>query len=85
MNSESRQTKGASRCSPAEALAMKNAALRAMLGYLEYKHGPGEWFKDELAYRFHRMVSLALEAPGEPNQGERPLLTAPDRKLENRG
>jgi hypothetical protein len=42
---------------------MKNAALRAVLGYLEYKNGPGEWFKDELTYRFHRMVELALEAP----------------------
>jgi hypothetical protein len=63
MNFESKQTKGESSCSPAEALAMKNAALRATLGYLEYKQGPGEWFKDELAYRFHRMVSLALEAP----------------------
>jgi hypothetical protein len=63
MNTHSEQTKGGSSCSPAEALAMKNAALRATLGYLEYKQGPGEWFKDELTYRFHRMVSLALEAP----------------------
>lgn len=52
-------------CSPADALAMKNAALRAVLGYLEHKQGPDEWFKDELTYRFHRMVELALEAPCE--------------------
>ena len=50
-------------CSPADALAMKNAALRAVLGYLEHKQGPGEWYQDELTCRFHRMVELALEAP----------------------
>ena len=65
MNFDSNQMKGLSPCSPSEALAMKNAALRAVLGYLEYKHGPGEWFKDETAFRFHRMVEIALEAPCE--------------------
>lgn len=45
------------------AAAMKNSALRAVLGYLEYKNGPGEWFKDELTYRLYRMVELALDAP----------------------
>lgn len=63
MNLVSNQTK--SPCSPADALAMKNAALRAVLGYLEHKQGPGEWYQDELTYRFHRMVELALEAPCE--------------------
>lgn len=61
MNFDSNQIK--TLCSPADALAMKNAALRAVLGYLEHKQGPDEWFKDELTYRFHRMVELALEAP----------------------
>jgi hypothetical protein len=48
--------------SPVDAVAMKNAALRAVLGYLENKNGPGEWFKDELTYRLHRMVERALDA-----------------------
>lgn len=51
--------------SNAEALAIKDAALRATLEYIEYKNGPGEWFKDELAYRVHRMVEKALAVPGE--------------------
>jgi len=68
MNCDLNQAKGQKLVTPAEALAMKNAALRAVLGYLEYKNGPGEWFKDELAYRFHRMVELALEAPCEPER-----------------
>jgi hypothetical protein len=63
MNVNSKQPKNA--CSPAEAVAMKNAALRAVLGYLEYQHGPGEWLENQTAYRFHRMVELALEAPCE--------------------
>lgn len=65
MNSDSIQTTVQSPCSPAQALAMKNAALRAVLGYLENKQGPGEWYQDELTYRFHRMVELALAAPCE--------------------
>jgi hypothetical protein len=65
MNCDSIQTTSKSPCSPADALAMKNAALRAVLGYLEHKQGPGEWYQDELTYRFHRMVELALEAPCE--------------------
>ena len=44
-------------------MAIKDAALRATLEYIEYKNGPGEWFKDELAYRVHRMVKKALEVP----------------------
>jgi hypothetical protein len=56
--------------SPIDAVAMKNAALRAVLGYLEFKNGPGEWFKDELTYRFHRMVELALEAPCDSKNDE---------------
>ena len=63
MNCDSIQTTVKTLCSPADALAMKNAALRAVLGYFEHKHGPGEWYKDELTYRFHRMVELALEMP----------------------
>jgi hypothetical protein len=65
MNLDGNQTNVKRPCSPAAALAMKNAALRAVLGYLEHKQGPGEWYKDELTYRFHRMVELALEAPCE--------------------
>jgi hypothetical protein len=63
MNCDSSHSTGMNPISPVEAVAMKNAALRAVLGYLEYKNGPGEWFKDELTYRFHRMVELALEGP----------------------
>ena len=63
MNCNSNRSSGKNPVSPVDAVAMKNAALRAVLGYLEYKNGPGEWFKDELTYRFHRMVELALEAP----------------------
>ena len=48
---------------------MKNAALRAVLGYLEHKQGHGDWPQDELACRFHRMVELALEAPCEFKTG----------------
>lgn len=83
MNFEPKRTNSGSVCSPAEALAMKNAALRAMLGYLEYKHGPGEWFKDELAYRFHRMLEKALEAPGEPEYLSQPPLPVLGRLFQN--
>jgi hypothetical protein len=72
MNCDSIQTTAKSPCSSADALAMKNAALRAVLGYLEHKQGPGEWYQDELTYRFHRMVELALEAPCDlelPSEG----------------
>lgn len=71
MNFRSKQIRVQSPGSTAEALATKNAALRATLDYLEYKNGPGEWFKDELAYRVHRMVKKALESPTE--QGRQPL------------
>jgi hypothetical protein len=60
MNIEATRTKGKSRCSPAQALAMKNTALKAVLGYLEQKQVPSEWSAD--AHRFHRLVELALEA-----------------------
>lgn len=83
MNFDSRQTQGESTCSPAEALAMKNAALRAVLGYLEHKHGPGEWFKDELAYRFHRMVELALNAPCELENTQPSRFLAAGRQFED--
>jgi hypothetical protein len=72
MNCDSIQTTVKSPVSPADALAMKNAALRAVLGYLEHKQSPSEWYKDELTYRFHRMVELALEAPcnlEQPKEG----------------
>jgi hypothetical protein len=72
MNFDTNQTQGRGAGSPAEALAMKNAALRAVLGYLEYQRGPGEWFKDETAYRFHRMVEIALEAPCEVESSAQP-------------
>lgn len=65
MNFRSKQIRTQSLGSTAEALATKNAALRATLEYLEYKNGPGEWFKDELAYRVHRMVKRALESTSE--------------------
>ena len=39
---------------------MKNAALKAVLGYLEGKQRPGEWSSE--AHRFQRLVELALEA-----------------------
>ncbi len=84
MNCDLNQAKGQKPVTPAEALAMKNAALRAVLGYLEYKNGPGEWFKDELAYRFHRMVELALEAPCDLNRGEPSRLTDQSRLSEPR-
>ena len=83
MNFNSDQTKDLGPCSSAEALAMKNAALRAVLGYLEYKHGPGEWFKDELTYRFHRMVQIALEAPCELPNAQPPRFPARRAQLEN--
>jgi len=65
MNFRSKQIRVQGLCSTADALAAKDAALRAALDYLEYKNGPGEWFKDELAYRLHRMVKKALEFPAE--------------------
>lgn len=67
-------------CSPAEALAMKNAALRAVLDYLEYK-GPGEWYQDEVASRFHRMVELALAAPCELENEDQSRFLSVDRQL----
>lgn len=83
MNFDSNQTRDESSCSPAQALAMKNAALRAVLGYLEHKHGPDEWFKDELAYRFHRMVKMALDTPCELENGQPSRFLASGRNLEN--
>jgi len=80
MNFNSTQTK--SPCSPAQALAMKNAALRAVLGYLEYKQAPGDWHKDELTSRFHRMVELALEAPCELEDAQQSRFLALDRHME---
>jgi hypothetical protein len=71
MNFRSKQIRPQSLCSTAEVLATKDAALRAALDYLEYKNGPGEWFKDELAYRLHRKVEKALEFPAE--QERQPL------------
>lgn len=84
MNCDLNQAKGQKPVTPAEALAMKNAALRAVLGYLEYKNGPGEWFKDELAYRFHRMVELALEAPCDLNAEDHNRFMAQGRPSEPR-
>jgi hypothetical protein len=81
MNCDTIQTPSKSSCSPAEALAMKNAALRAVLGYLEHKQGPGEWYKDELTYRFHRMVEIALEAPCELTTEQPSRSQASDRSL----
>jgi hypothetical protein len=81
MNLDSNQTTVKSPCSPAEALAMKNAALRAVLGYLEDKQGPGEWYKDELTYRFHRMVELALEAPCELDPNNQSHFLTVNRQL----
>ena len=83
MNFDFNQNKGLGACSPAEALAMKNAALRAVLGYIEYKHGPGEWFKDETAYRFHRMVEIALEAPCDFEGAREARFAARRPELEN--
>jgi hypothetical protein len=80
MNLDSNQTKS---CSPAEALAMKNAALRAVLGYLEHKQAPGEWYKDELTYRFHRMVELALEAPCDLNNDQASRFLAQSQSLQH--
>lgn len=65
MNFRSKQIRAQSPGSTAQALAIKDSALRAALDYLEYKNGPGEWFKDELAYRVHRMLKKALEFPAE--------------------
>ena len=65
MNFRSKQIRAQSPGSTAQALAIKDSALRAALDYLEYKNGPGEWFKDELAYRVHRMLKKALEFPSE--------------------
>ena len=71
MNFRSKQIRAQSLGSTAQALAMKDSALRAALEYLEYKNGPGEWFKDELAYRVYRMMKKALEFPSE--QQRQPL------------
>lgn len=57
---------------------MKNAALKAMLGYIEHKHGTGEWFQDETACRFHRLVELALEAPCNLATEQEPRFQIPD-------
>ena len=57
---DSEQTNRQIPISPSEALALKNAALQATLSYLEHKN-PENWFKDELAYRLHRLVEKALE------------------------
>lgn len=72
MNFNCKQMVWESPRSTEEALAVKDAALRSILGYLEHKHGPGEWFQDELAYRVYRMVTKALEANGEPVKKETP-------------
>lgn len=71
MNFRSKQIRAQSLCSNAQALATKDAALRAALDYLEYKNGPGEWFKDELTYRIYRMMKKALEFPSD--QKRQPL------------
>lgn len=65
MNFRSKQIRALSPGSTAQALAIKDSALHAALEYLEYRNGPGEWFKDELAYRVHRMLKKALEFPTE--------------------
>jgi len=83
MNCDSIQTTVKSPCSPAEAVAMKNAALRAVLGYLEHKQGPGEWYQDELTYRFHRMVELALAAPCELETLNQSLFSSVNNPLEH--
>ena len=70
MNFGPKQISARSSRSTAEALAIKDAALRATLDYLEYKNGPGEWFKDELAYRIHRMVKMAMEFPSQTEESQ---------------
>ena len=76
MNIEATLTHGKSRCSPAQALAMKNAALKAVLGYLEHKQVPGEWSSD--AHRFHRLVELALEVHCDLGSEEQPRFQIQD-------
>jgi hypothetical protein len=82
MTIEAAATQGQSPCSPAQALAMKNAALKAVLGYLELKSKPGEWPADEVALRYRRLVELALKAPCELESGEKPRFEVKDLRWE---
>ena len=61
---------------------MKNAALKAVLGYLEHKTGPREWPIDEAALRYRRLVELALEAPCELATDEKPRFDVKDLRWE---
>jgi hypothetical protein len=76
MNIEALSTNGKHRCSPAQALAMKNAALKAVLGYLEQKQVLGEWSHD--AHRFQRLIELALEANCDLGSEEQPRFQIQD-------
>jgi len=76
MNIEVLSTNGKCRCSPAQALAMKNAALKAVLGYLEQKQVVGEWSHE--AHRFHRLVELALEVHCDLGDEEQPRFQIQD-------
>jgi len=59
---------------------MKNAALKAVLGYLEQKQVGGEWSHD--AHRFHRLVELALEANCDLGSEEQPRFDVKDLRWE---
>jgi len=58
---------------------MKNAALKAVLGYLEQKQGSGEWSNDATVYRFHRLVEIALEVPCDLGSAEQSRFQIQDR------
>ena len=55
---------------------MKNAALKAVLGYLEQKQAPGEWSAE--VHRFRRLVELALQAPCDLENAEQPRFQIAD-------
>jgi hypothetical protein len=78
MNIQTGQNHGKSQCSPAQAVAMKNAALKAVLGYLEQQQTRGEWSKDETAQRYRRLVELALEAPCDLKSEKQPRFEIQD-------
>ena len=83
MNFGSKQIGAHKSRSTAEALAVKDAALQAALDYLEYKNGPGGWFKDELAYRIHRMIKTAMEFPSEQEKSQPVEFLQLNRRLGN--
>jgi len=65
MRNNFKRTGGDSTLQTSDALAVKDAALKAALDYIEAQGGAYDWWKNELAYRTHRRLRQALELPEE--------------------